>query len=688
MPLLVPAAAVMLERSSSWARGWFLFLSLASTMLLLQIVILLPDVGRGFILPVPALRGFPAWQGLFQPHSTFMDVTVHPFATRWTTAYVVAGMVASLWLILRPALSRRWAVGTMGLVLALGIISHNVQAEYDPSGSRPRDVAQKLLNLDLSRVVVVRSAPTSLRFSKLQVAGDESGMPTNVPARPPDNWRYLDSSSVVMGVDGEGNSCREALTDAVMDTRWSVFTGTTNFPALTFTFDRPVSLCGIRFLSPDDRYPREVVVEGQEQDGEPWATVLPAARSEGRFWSGRQVAREENQYYQEWRFAVPTGGLRSVRMAFRMAGNPHEVRLSEVLFMEQATPPEGTIPSFDACLAVLRTAGVRQFYGPQWISDRLAWAVTDKATMQVPSRVPDTAEAWAAYDPVRPRPVLLRGRTGFMMDVRDAPRSRALLRARGLNWEETALGCYVLLLVPRPEGTDDAARYPILYWTELGCFAADRGRFASRKAQVFYEKAIQFRKSGNQAGMLEMLGKALEAYPAHEPARRTLIEVLKTCGRNEEAATQEAIFKTLTVPQVPARIRFAGGIEFLGLALSAQKVKPGGSVDVGYFWKCPPSSEAARPAVFVHFVQGKKLFFQDDHKLLEELFPEDLRNQPFNEILTERRAVLVPASVLPGTYEITVGLYNPKNERRLKVETALPEKRREIHLPAVLQVGS
>lgn len=687
MPLLVPAAAAMLERSSAWARGWFLFLGLCSAMLLVQVVIRVPDIGRDFNVPVSALRNSPAWLGLFQPHCSFLEPTVHPFARHWVALYVIAGMAASGLLMLCPTLSRRWAVGALGVVLVTGGISHYIQAEYDPRGLRPREVARALLDLNLDRAVVIRSTTaSSLRFSKLQIPASAGRVPAEDLQQPPDDWRYLDSSAVVAGRDTEGNSCIETLTDAGMDTRWSTYTGTTNFPALTFTFDRPVPLCGIRLLSPNGRYPRDVTVERQMQPGGRWETVLPSTKSLGFFWSGRQIVRDGVQFFRDLRFAVPTGGVGCVRVTFQRGSNPHVVCLGEVLFLEQTPPPEDGPPSFSACLAAIQAGGVKQFYGPRWVSDRLALATDADSMPQVPSLIPCTPDEWILYGSLRPCPVVLRGTTGFMMDRRDAERSRRVLRAVGLRWEEIPVGLYVLMVVPAPDPADDAARYPTLYWTETGCLAADLSRFASRKAHALYTRAIQQRAPENQDGTVAMLQKALEVCPAHEPARQALVGILRGSGRVEQAAAQEAILRAQQEPQVPARIRFSGGIEFLGLAISAQKVKPGGRLEITCFWRCPPSAESTRPTVFMHFVRGKALHFQDDHKLLYAQLPEDLRKQPFNEILSERRWVDVPSTVRPGDYEITIGLYNPKNKKRLRAVTDLPERREEVRLPVVLQV--
>jgi hypothetical protein len=504
---------------------------------------------------------------------------------------------------------------------------------------------------------------------------------------PPDDWRYVEACSLAATEDDTGKSYDRALVDGILDTRWSVLVETTNFPALTFTFDRPVPLCGIRLLSPNGQYPARLQLERQQGDNGRWETIVPMTEIAGYFWSGRRVMLGGVQFFEELRFDVPTGGVRRVRLTCGVGSVPSRICLGDILFLESASPPEVDIPSVQAAVAALKTNGVKRFYGPRWLAGHVALAMKDQLTVAVPSSVFRSVNELPERDPLCPWPVVLKEKTGFLMDVRVADRSRDVLRAAGRQWQETTLGRYVLLAVSPPAETEDVARYPTFYWTEQGCFAADKTRFLGRKAHVVYEKAIQCRSMGDREEEMNLLRTALDIYPAHEPARRALIDVLKVWGRHEEAARNMAILAAQTVPQVPAPVRFPYGIEFLGLESSASTVAPGGSLELEYVWRCPPSAESKRPRVFVHFLQGKRIGFQDDHDLLAEALPADIKEQPFLEIFRERRCVVVPDFVSPGEYEIRLGLYCNESNERLKPRTRLPVKHRAVLLPFRLKVN-
>lgn len=504
---------------------------------------------------------------------------------------------------------------------------------------------------------------------------------------PRDDWRYVDTTNVVSVRDSEGNSWRDVLQDGVIDTCWVAVVQPTNYPKLTFAFDRKVPVCGIRILSSSDLYPSRLMVEGGAGDDGPWETMLPMTGMTDYFWSGRYAKLGGLQTYQEVRFAAPTGGVTRLRLTCGGGAGSYRAYAGEVLLMEQAALPGGEYPSVESCLAALRLKGVKQFYGPRWLAERVAMASAgDGMETLVPSSMRQSIQDVPGGDSACPHPVTIRGNTGFLMDARDAARSRRILGGAGLGCEQIALGRCVLLVVPKPGGDADAARYPTLYWTEQGCFAADMGRFARQRTRAFHEKAGQYQAAGDCAGMVEMLQKTLAINPSHQAARKALVDALVAQGLKAEAATNAAILKEQTMPAVAARIRFPPGIEFLGLTLSASEAGPGDTVEIRYFWRCPSASESKRPRVFVHFLDGKKIAFQDDHDLLAETPVEDIREQTPDEIFAERRLVTIPASASPGEYRITFGLFYPKNGNRVRPITDLSEKNREVVLPVVLNI--
>ncbi|TVR00846.1 MAG: hypothetical protein EA399_03995 [Desulfovibrionales bacterium] len=121
VPLLFPAAAIVLERSGSFGRFWFLFLSLFSTLLLAATFFHLPDIGRGFILPLHSLTSMPLLHGLFFPHAT-ITLPMTPEAI-WTTVYVIVGFFATTSILFLEKRSRAIAIGSAVLILTIGVFS-------------------------------------------------------------------------------------------------------------------------------------------------------------------------------------------------------------------------------------------------------------------------------------------------------------------------------------------------------------------------------------------------------------------------------------------------------------------------------------------------------------------------------------------------------------------------------------
>jgi hypothetical protein len=145
------------------------------------------------------------------------------------------------------------------------------------------------------------------------------------------------------------------------------------------------------------------------------------------------------------------------------------------------------------------------------------------------------------------------------------------------------------------------------------------------------------------------------------------------------------LLREQTVPAVAAPIRFGKGIEFIGLTPSRRRAAPGESLEVVYYWKCPPGVRVADVVAFVHWERGHDRF-HDDHALLEEVSRGDLDYQPFPEIFTETRAVTVPEGMPAGEYRLVTGLYNRMDGRRLRPRTSLSRRRRAVACPLVFEV--
>lgn len=129
LPLLVPGAAWVFGRASRTARGWLLFLALVSVSWLVLTHLFLPDVGRGFILPVHNLRRVhPFLSGLFCPHASFAYDAAPALAA--TTVFVAGALALTFALLLAPARGAWVWVARLcvAAAVALAVAAHSAQA--------------------------------------------------------------------------------------------------------------------------------------------------------------------------------------------------------------------------------------------------------------------------------------------------------------------------------------------------------------------------------------------------------------------------------------------------------------------------------------------------------------------------------------------------------------------------------
>ena len=156
---------------------------------------------------------------------------------------------------------------------------------------------------------------------------------------------------------------------------------------------------------------------------------------------------------------------------------------------------------------------------------------------------------------------------------------------------------------------------------------------------------------------------ALTTYPAHYPARQALVSALTEEGLTPEANSNAAVLKAVTQPSVCGVARFHNGMELLGITIGEGKgeaCRRGQSLPISYYWKSPVGADPEQWAVFVHVKQGNSKF-QDDHVLLAETPLESIRYQPFPEIFIERRNVTIPATTVPGGYQVWIGMLDRKS---------------------------
>ena len=499
---------------------------------------------------------------------------------------------------------------------------------------------------------------------------------------PPSDWNYVDAAELTDLQDDQGTDLRAALTDSDFGTGWTSTVEPDHPHHLICTFQHPVDLCGLRYITPDDRGPHRILIEGQTSPQGEWIPLLPKTNPTMYFWSGPYPKFSGIQFFAEFRFSSPPGGVIRIRITTAPSDTPYDQRLGEVFFLKKAASPEGSVPTVNACREVLQQKGVKFFYGPRWLVSQIAAQYPrDEIVTRAPTVFQWTIQDVADYDSRNPYPLQLLDTTGFLMDSRDAPRTRATLERFHLSAEETPFGLYTLFVVRPPGLEHDAVNYPVLAWTELGCFATDPVLYRQAKAQKLYERSLL-----GGTNRIELLTEALQSDPGYQPARKALIAALTAVGRAPEAAKQEAELKAQTIPEIPAQIRFPNGVEFLGFTFPSHELKAGGEWTVLYYWKFPPSVWRKGPNVFVHFRGNGETKFQDDHPLLADISHAEIDGQPQDKIFTERRQLKIPATLATSDSIQCIRLGLCDENHRLCPKTEFQVENRAVLVPVSLTV--
>ncbi len=549
--------------------------------------------------------------------------------------------------------------------------------EYYAPNARRGELAERPVYLDDFGQVTDFAAHTRSSFQVTNVAGVTVVYDL---APPSDDWQYVVAPELAAAEDEQGRSCAAAIGDGDLDTGWWSQPGPTNPAVLTVTFADPVDLAGVRFLSPDDREPDRIRIEGRSAASGEWVPLLSPTVATFFFWSGPYAFYDGPQYRQEFRFSSPKGGVSGVRVILSSSNQTCRVHLGEIQFMKAGARPAGALPAVAACEAALRASHVRKAYAPRWLASRLSVRLGGDIDIDAPLAVRRSLYDLAVREPRTPHEIVLKDATGFLADTRDAPCCRAVLKRLGLHWQETPLEAYVLLAVAAPAPDHDSARYATLYWTEAGCMAVGPGKYARRKSQALCERALARQDAATNA--LADLREAVRLDPQNQQATRALIDRLRADGVADEAGHLAEALADATVPQVPAAVRFANGIELLGVTPG---VRTGQAIRLTFYWKCPPGIDAHRVVAQLRFA-GTGFRWDDHRALLNDTADDEIRNQSQGRIFAESRSVAIPADAKPGEYRVDLALYDSIKGNRLRPSTGLSTSHRGVTLPLTIPV--
>jgi 4-amino-4-deoxy-L-arabinose transferase-like glycosyltransferase len=495
----------------------------------------------------------------------------------------------------------------------------------------------------------------------------------------------LSSESIQTVVAGPSRlDVRTRLHDLDLDTGYAVKLEPPSEATLEWTFSQDEPLCGVRVFNPDGDHPRNMRIEGRQSGSTVWEPLLPWTGTTCMFWSGPRVYYQGFGYYLEYRF--PARKYAAVRLSVSPGLNRQQaIYLGEVEWLQPGHGDPMADPAIDEIVGVVRTRHIERIYAPRWISEQVCQRarseietlVSDLFVRRVNDGQPElTMRAEAVEVTTR--------KTALLVYQQDAARTRACLARVGLSAIETALGPWILFDCQQGITAMGHVRPP-LRWTDRGCFLSLQ-LAAKDNAEYWYRHAQDEGQAGTKTNRMDALRRAVEFYPAHQPALAQLADALLELGQTNESLNFRQVLLAQTRPAKAFNIAFAAGAQLLGVDSPLQTVRRGSSFPFSYYWQCSPDMKTDDWAVFAHFVCGKETFFQDDHVLLADKPPAILHYQPFPEVFRVDRTVQIPASVPPGDYRLRFGLYNRVTEKRCRPLTSLPLEHKAVWLPVTLHV--
>ncbi len=475
------------------------------------------------------------------------------------------------------------------------------------------------------------------------------------------------------------------LHDLDLDTGYAVTLESNARASLEWTFVRSEPICGLQVFHPEGDYLWQAQVEGRESGSTTWKTLLPWTKSAFMFWSGPRICYQGAGCYLEYRF--PEGHYDAVRLSVASGGRrTHPVHLGEVAWLQPGRGAPPSDPAIDEVVGALQARHIERLYAPQWMSEqvcqRTGGAIETSVSSFFARRISDGP---GSLDKESKAVEVTTRKTALLVYRQDAVRTRACLARVGLGASEAILGPWVLFDC-QPGITGMGHILPPLRWTERGCFLSLQ-LAAKNNADYWFRRMQTERQAGVDANrILEGLRRAVEFYPAYQPALAQLADDLLRSGQTNEALIYRQELLRQTQPSCLATVSFAAGAKLLGIDLPVQTVRRGASFPLTYYWQCAAEMKADEWSVFVHFVRGQAPSFQDDHVLLEEVPAAFLRYQPFPEIFRVSRVVQVPAGVAPGEYRVRMGLCNRLTQKRDRSGTDLPLDHKAVWLPVTLRV--
>ena len=486
--------------------------------------------------------------------------------------------------------------------------------------------------------------------------------------RPGGLWREIPAAATASLRDGAGADWAARLQDRRLDTEWAPGTG--KDAELEWTFAAPQDIEAIQLVFAHGMaeeafdFPRRIRIE-VKQNGE-WRPLLADAPLIPLEWSGPRVYFPSGFARPEFRVAET--GVEALRVALldtQTQGRSMGWRLAEL--HAQALEPGGR-PALEAGAledTVHALPPEAMVFAPRWLSNQMLtrrW-VPEAQLPGLAGRVFGSTPETPREGTIRPdRPAV------FIVEPPHATATRETLEALGVPHRAEEIGGWTLFSVAAGGWAADGLDLPPpAMWTGDALLM---GNSAARVGE-----ALRRLRAGGEAEAAEraLLGEIQRWRPSALSALPEERVVLIGGESARQVRRAEAQF-----PAEPCPTAFANGIRLEGVAVDPADVPAGGQVAVQLYWSAGPELEAGEEVVFIHLRdQDGQIVAQDDYRGSPLLWGSPLVRPPAGECVVETRRLGIPATAAPGPLSLSVGLYQPKNGRRVKVEgTQAPEVRR------------
>ena len=500
--------------------------------------------------------------------------------------------------------------------------------------------------------------------------------------RPPLDLREIPAEEISALRDGAGAELKGVLVDGNLDTVWTP--GAQADATLEWTFAHPRDVHSVQFLFAHPMgaeafdFPRRVRIEAEI--GGQWTPLLTNAPVIPLEWSGPRLYHPTGFARPEFR--VEARGARALRATFPgdpRAGRGLAWRLAEAVALESDGRFERrfTAKAVTALADWLRQqAPVGAVYAPRWISNQLL------ADGHVPEdRLAGLAGGvFAAGGLPRDGAIAADRANVFIMEPRHEAAARRTLAAHGAQFWQTPVDKWSVFTVAAGGWQmDGLALPPAAVWTGETLLA---GRAVARAAAAVRRLRAGGESDESQRALLAEVVRwrpsALSALPE---------EQVRQLGGDEAVRVRRE-----TAPETtkPCATEFINGVRLESLVVEPAEARAGGQIEVRLHWSAGETFAAGQEIVFIHVRDARgKIVAQDDYRGSALLWGDpSLRPVP-GETVAEIRRLAIPAGTAPGPLDVAVGLYQPKNGRRVKVlSSAAPAVRRRAAVwPAAVRVA-